>query len=230
MGSVTAQFDREACGERLERLARSLLAEARQGGDLAGLLSVYVAAAEEEARSGKELPLACRAGCPACCVLNVTVLLPEAVSIARFLGDNCPPPRLNDLIDRFDHQRRLVRWLSDEERVRHGFGCPLLDRDGNCIIHPVRPLACRSVTSMDSERCREALQAAGDDEILTVPMVLLNKQVMDEAFCALGRALASHDMTTRGIELSAGVWAFLTDPGLDAALLAGDRLPEALWE
>jgi hypothetical protein len=54
MGTVPAHFDREACGERLERLARSLLAEARQGGDLAGLLSVYVAAAEEETRTGKE--------------------------------------------------------------------------------------------------------------------------------------------------------------------------------
>jgi hypothetical protein len=71
-------FDGTACGNRLFELAAGLLRGARDASGLAQALAGVVAAAEEEAGASGARQAACRPGCPHCCVLNVTVLLPEA--------------------------------------------------------------------------------------------------------------------------------------------------------
>ena len=51
-----------------------------------------------------------------------------------------------------------VRWLEDEDRISWRETCPLLAADGRCSIHPVRPLSCRSLSSLDAADCRRALR------------------------------------------------------------------------
>ncbi len=223
-------FDGTSCGDRLSELAAGLLRGARDVDGLAQALAVVVATAEEEADRSGARQTACRQGCPRCCVLNVTVLLPEGVAIAAHLNKVLAGGERTAMLDRLDRQRRLVRWMEDGERVRRQIGCPFLDPTGSCTIHPFRPLMCRGVTSLDSELCREALDPTELDAPYAVPMDLVRKQAMDEAFRALARAMAGCGMETRGVELSAAVWAFLAQPELCGRFLAGVRLPPELWE
>ena len=87
--------------------------------------------------------------------------------------------------------------------------CPLLDSDGACSIHPVRPLACRGVASLDSSCCRSAFDPIVDDErVRTVPADQMRRDAYDQAFMALGRALAGQSLDDRSIELGVGILAF----------------------
>jgi Fe-S-cluster containining protein len=223
-------FDGRSGGERLFRTARELLAGARDGAGLARAVAEFCAAAEGRAETGRMRQTACRAGCPHCCVLNVTVLLPEAAAIAARLAGNLSATDLAGLVARLDYQRMRVRWLEDGERVRCRIGCPFLDGAGGCAIHPFRPLMCRGITSLDSGLCREALNPAEPDAPRSVPMDMALKSAMDDAFRALARVAEERGMDPRGIELSAGVGAFLSRPEMSGLLLAGERLPPELWE
>lgn len=223
-------FDGTSFGERLFGLASRLLRDARDGSGLAEAMAGIAAAAEDEVRRGDPRPVACRAGCPYCCVLNVTVLPIEAAAIAVRLAGGLTADGLDALIGRLDRQRRTVRWVEDGERVRRQISCPFLDGAGGCSIHPFRPLLCRGVTSPDSALCREALDPSDFDAPHVVPMELVRKTVMDETFRALSRAAAACGMENRGMELAAGVWAFLARPELSGRLPAGGKLPIDIWE
>ena len=223
-------FDGTSDGERLFGAALEQLRSTHDAVGLARALSVFTALAEELAETVDAPVLACRAGCPYCCVLNVTVLLPEAAAIAARLALSLTATEYADFTARLDGQRMRVRWMEDGERVRRQYGCPFLNGVGSCSIHPFRPLMCRGITSIDSILCREALDPTELDVPGAVPMDLARKTIMDEAFLALARAVADCGMEARGIELSAGVGAFLARPGLSEKLLAGERLPDWLWE
>ena len=223
-------IDGTSCGEWLLGLARELLGGARDAADLARGVAGLAAAAEEQVERGGAVETACRVGCPHCCVLNVAVLLPEAAAIATSLAGSLTVDELADLAGRLDRQRLRVRWMEDGERVRRQIGCPFLDTAGSCAIYPFRPLMCRGVTSLDGELCREALDPTELDVPRSVPMNMVRKAVMDEAFRVLARAAEERGMETRGIELSTGVGAFLARPELCGLLLAGERLPPELWE
>ncbi len=218
------------CGDRLFKLAEGLLRGVSDADGLAQAVAGIASAAEAEAENEGAQQAACRPGCPHCCVLRVTVLLPEAAVIAARLDRELTPGRRAFLAGQLDRQQRLVRWMEDGERVRRGIGCSFLDEEGSCSIHSYRPILCRGVTSLDSALCREALDPTELDPSLTVPMDLARKTVMDEAFRALARATEVHGMDERGVELAAGVGAFLSQPELIGRFLAGGRLPAELWD
>src|SRR5512137_2102175 len=53
-------------------------------------------------------PIACTSGCPHCCVLNVSILLPEGMIIANWLRERYPQPELDTVRDRISaHCRRV---------------------------------------------------------------------------------------------------------------------------
>lgn len=185
------------------------------------------AAAAEAVCTGRTM--ACGAGCPHCCVLNVAVLLPEAMVIAEWMRERMSQPELEVMEKRLALHRCWTRWMDDDERITKHMTCPFLDEEGSCIIHPVRPLACRGVASLDSNSCREALSPVVTDEARLVVADLLRRAAFDTAFTALARALKSHGLDDRSIELGAGVMAFLENPRRREEFLSGAKLPRDLW-
>ncbi|HWI40285.1 MAG TPA: YkgJ family cysteine cluster protein, partial [Verrucomicrobiae bacterium] len=149
--------------------------------------------------------VACRPGCSSCCRVNVSVLAPEAALIALH-------PAAAAVREGVRETALKVRWMEDPERIRRGIACPFLDAGGNCSVYPVRPLLCRSVTSTDAEACREAF-ATYDEEGGMVEVDLLQKFLYDQAFVALGEALAAGG-EGRSVELCAAVDLFIRDPQL----------------
>ncbi len=226
---MNVQFQ-TAFGDRLLGIASGLLHEANDERSMAEAVSAYHAAAEREAEEKGGIRAACGPGCPHCCVLNVSVLLPEAASIAIRLSDDLPADELAGLVTRLDDQRLRVRWMENGERIRLGIGCPFLDAAGSCAIHPYRPIVCRGFTSFDLESCRAALDPSDPDAPEFIVMDLRRKVIMQDAYLALAEAMEKRGMGSRCIELSAGVFTFLTAPHLCRSLLSGGRIPPGIWE
>ena len=212
---------------RLYRLAVDLLATVHDTSGFAATMSAFTDLAENLAG---HRPVACKLGCSHCCVLNVSVLLPEAVAIAGWLSMHCSGAGCDAQLKRLQSHALRVRWMEDSERIHRQTLCPFVDAQGSCSIYPVRPLVCRAVTSLDKANCIAALDPHQFDASHAVPMDTLRRMVMDAAFGALARAMNQQPMMSRSIELSNGVTAFLTDPGLVAALISGTKLPDSLWD
>jgi len=212
-------------GELTTRLSAALIAR-RDATALAGAVTACAAAAETIC-SGRLM--SCSAGCAHCCVLNVAVLLPEAMAIADWVRGRLSPEELQDLQRRLESHRSWARWMEDEERIAKQMTCPFLDGTDNCTIHPVRPLACRGVASLDRNSCREALAPIITDEPRFVMTDLLRQAAYDNAFRALGQAVKASGLDDRSIELGCGVLAFLEGAECRELLLGGGKLPDALW-
>ncbi|MDD2502016.1 MAG: YkgJ family cysteine cluster protein [Geobacter sp.] len=212
---------------RLYRLAVDLLATVHDTSGFAATMSAYTDLAEQLAG---HKPVACKAGCFHCCVLNVSVLLPEAVAIAGWLSLHCSGAGCDAQLKRLQSHALRVRWMEDSERIHRQTACPFVDAQGSCSIYPVRPLVCRAVTSLDKADCLTALDPNQFDAVHAVPMDAMRRQVMDAAFGALARAMQQQPMMSRSIELSNGVAAFLTDSSLVAVLVSGADLPVSLWD
>ncbi|QXE92604.1 hypothetical protein KP001_08845 [Geomonas subterranea] len=200
-----------------------------EGIDASALAQTVAACAATAADFCAGRPFACAPGCPHCCVLNVAVLLPEAMTIALWLRERLSGAELTGLQKRLAAHRSWARWMDDDERILKQMSCPLLDSFGGCSVHPVRPLACHAITSLDSQCCREALMPAVTDEERLVPADLLRKAVFDAAFTALASGLRLTGLDDRSIELGTGVLAFLEHPELQESFLAGGRFPRDLW-
>ena len=168
--------------------------------------------------------MACGPGCAACCTVNVTVLLPEAIAIAAYLEEVLGSAELELVTIRTAEAASRVRWMDDDERIRAAVPCPFLDRRGWCAIHPVRPLTCRALSSTDPEQCRRALASHGSDEEETIVVNIFQKFLMEETFRALSAAMERAGLDVTGRELSRSVTRCLQDPRLADDLLAGKRI------
>lgn len=217
------------CREEVGWRADLALGRARSVGDLADLLGEIdgvVARALRVARAANMPPPACGPGCSGCCTLNVGTLAVEGAVAAAWLRERLVPgdraPAAARLLVFHEH----VRWLEDRQRVGERLACPLLDHDGRCTVHPVRPLACRSVSSLDAAECAEALagSAEGEDAPL-VRMDLAQQALYAEALAALAEALARRGLDARTRDVSGMVGAFLAEPALLGAFLEGGRVP-----
>lgn len=216
------------CRQRIADLAASSLASAREEADLVRLLAaVWSIVGEELARrrSADAPPPACAAGCASCCRVNVGTLAIEGAVVAAFLRGSVPSRALRAKAAALHAFHDRVRWLEDRERVSERLACPLLATDLRCAIHPARPLACRSVSSLDPAECAAALRGDDDDGPALVRMDLAQRALHDEARAALGAALASRGLDARQRDVSGMTAAFLPDPGLVEAFLAGERVP-----
>ncbi|WP_224982857.1 YkgJ family cysteine cluster protein [Geomonas agri] len=201
----------------------------RKGADPATVARMLESCADAAQGLCNDRPYACAAGCPHCCVLNVAVLLPEAMTIALWLRERLSGTELAGLQMQLATHRSWARWMDDDERILKQMFCPLLDRWEACSVHHVRPLSCRAITSLDSQSCKDAFFPTVTDEDRMVPADLFRKVVFDAAFTALASGLCQVGLDDRSIELGTGVLAFLEHPEFVERFLAGERLPQALW-
>ena len=76
------------------------------------------------------LSFLCKQGCHACCEPELTVLQIEATRISRFINEH---PSV----------KQQLQHIQDTN-PHNGTRCSMLDKDGGCVIYPVRPFVCRS--------------------------------------------------------------------------------------
>jgi len=142
-------------------------------------------------------------------MVNVSVLLPEAAAATEYLLNHFSRDRLTLLRARLEDLYRSIRWLEDADRPFVRASCAFLDDNESCMIHPIRPLLCRSVTSTDPARCRDALVAQVFGEPPVILSNLFQSRLFEEAFIALGQALERTGYDHRSRTLTESVLEFL---------------------
>lgn len=155
--------------------------------------------------------LDCAAGCGSCCMVNVAVLQPEALNISKHLRRTRNTVQLSQLKQDMQQLVYLISGLNEDERIALNKSCAFLTSAGSCSIYPVRPLLCRSITSIDANDCRDALAMRALGEQLPVTMNLFQKNLFDGAFQSLAKALDSCGLDDRSHELTAAVLTYLED-------------------
>ena len=149
--------------------------------------------------------VACFAGCGTCCMVNVSVLMPEAVNIVAYLRCNRSKEELRRLYDEMEIFVAAISDLDEEERIAMRRSCIFLDAVGRCTIYPVRPLLCRSITSTDAQVCRDSLTMQALGEEIPIMMNLFQKNLFDIAYQAVAKALTRRGLDAHGYEMTAAV-------------------------
>lgn len=167
--------------------------------------------------------LACAPGCQSCCVVNVSITLLEGISILRFL-QQLNSADLERIVSRLDNLWRAVRGLDDEERLMLRRKCAFLDDQGCCIIYPVRPLFCRSISSTDVELCRAAVTEQVFGETQPVMMHQFQLQLYKTLFLGVAEGLTRAGLDGRSFQLCGLVRYLLSHPDKSEELLRTSSL------
>lgn len=213
---MAESFDLEKHREQMQRMAMEQLSAASAPDDLTRMIKTIIDDAEDKLETHREgcEHIDCRAGCGTCCALNVAVLFPEVVNIVDFIRTRMPREEQQALQGRIAELFGKVRWLDDEERIFLQQSCAFLDEAGSCSIYPVRPLICRSITSIDAAHCEEALQAVPTGEERPIFMNMFQKSLMDQTFIAVADALTELGFDDRSGQLTVGTHRLFEMPEL----------------
>lgn len=222
------RFDFSAYAQQVRRVSRTLVCSGRKIAEISGSMHLLTVASERDllrfAEASEMSRVACGPGCGACCVLNVSVLFPEAIAISWYLARSLTEKDLQKVRTRLHELLVATRWLDDEERLFLRKACAFLDQEGLCMIHNVRPLLCRAITSTDPAACREAIAMVPLNAQPTVEMNLFQKNLFDTVYLGLGAALEDSGLDHRPQRLPSAVLALLADPEMVAAFAAGERI------
>jgi Fe-S-cluster containining protein len=163
-------------------------------------------------------PIACHKGCPSCCTLRVTALAPEVFLIAAYLRATAPALQKHgiDLISQVREADAATRGLDEEARVQLHRRCAYI-KQGVCLIHRVRPLACRGHASHNKRACVDAAAGRADEVPFSGPHRLVRVLVQS----ALQAALRQHQLDWGAFELNHALVLALDQPNALADWLAG---------
>ena len=170
--------------------------------------------------------IACSAGCQSCCVVNVSITLLEGIAIARFLHQ-LEAVCLEHIVSSLDTLWCDVRGLDDDERMILRRKCAFLDDHGYCVIYPVRPLFCRSISSTDVELCKAAVVGQTFGELQPVMMHQFQLQLYKTLFSGVADGLAQAGLDGRSFQLCGLVRYLLSHPDQEGELLTQSSL---CWE
>lgn len=159
-------------------------------------------------QSQGEPPIACRKGCPSCCSLRIVALSPEIFMIRQFVRATAPAWQRHgiDLEQRVRDADALTRGLDETQRVAARRACPFIEQ-GVCLIHRVRPLACRGHASYDRRACADA--AAG--RVQEVPFSGPHRVVRSLVQSALQAALRGRGLAWGAVEFNHALVMSLDD-------------------
>lgn len=166
-------------------------------------------------REPPETPIACKSGCSTCCQAKVLVIAPEILRIGEHLRKTKTADEIASLLERVRDIDAVTRGLSRADRAEAHVSCPLLDAQGACSIHEVRPLVCRSWSSYDAEACEQYWQAPG--ESVTPPQWRPGYELMQALTAGLGKACIDAGLDGLPLEFIAALRIVLERPN------AGER-------
>jgi Fe-S-cluster containining protein len=167
--------------------------------------------------------IACKKGCHFCCHVNVMAMIPEAFLIASFIRYE----ERTELEDAVRETAPKIAGLTPQERHRTGTPCPLLDADGACGVHALRPNACRAYYSPDARLCEASLDAARHRAgPIKVPTLAFPHQIAAAFYGGVTEACAGAGLQSCGVELTAALDLILGDESTMSRWLAGEEVFE----
>jgi len=98
--------------------------------------------------------IACQAGCPYCCSMQVSLTPPEAILIGNHIQKTYSSSDMDTLFKKITSNLDLTDGKSLDEKVENWNKTPcVLLEEGSCSIYPIRPFICRSWISLDKNQC-----------------------------------------------------------------------------
>jgi Fe-S-cluster containining protein len=155
---------------------------------------------------------ACAPGCSACCVINVSILEPEAAAIGDYLHQTLTAHELAALRNRVNDLKKQTFGLDHTDRVIAALSCAFLDDSGCCIIHPARPLLCRSISSTDASDCSKALERLVEGHEHPINCHIAQREIYEAAFCGLASGMEQHGLDSSSHRLTDIILPFLITP------------------
>jgi Fe-S-cluster containining protein len=152
-------------------------------------------------------------------------LAPEVFLIAAYLRATAPALQKHgiDLISQIREADAATRGLGDEARVKLHRRCAYI-KQGVCLIHRVRPLACRGHASHNKRACVDAAAGRVDE----VPFSGAHRMVRVLVQSALQAALRQQQLDWGAFELNHALVLALDQPeALDDWLAGGSPLADA---
>lgn len=163
-------------------------------------------------------PVACHKGCASCCELRVSALAPEVFMMAAFLRATAPALEKHgiDLIRAVRESDAATCGLDDAGRMALRRPCPLLVQ-GVCLVHKIRPLACRGHASHDKPACIAAVAGQVEEVPFSGPHRVVRLLVQT----ALQASLRMQDLAWGSYELNHALVLALDNPQAGAQWLTG---------
>jgi uncharacterized protein len=138
-----------------------------------------------------ELRPECKAGCSHCCSSRVELTEPEALLIARHVGQMAASQK-SALIESLEAQAQ--HHFGDAVVQTRRLSCAFL-QDNRCTIYPLRPATCRKAHSLSAKACETH-----------APLIPQNLQILlhcealmtgsNEAFKRQGLQVSTHELAS----------------------------------
>jgi Fe-S-cluster containining protein len=105
-------------------------------------------------------PIECRPGCHYCCFNQPVVTPPEALLMGYYVERTFTDQEKQALIHRIENVIDVTTGKTPDEiaMIRYELPCIFL-KDGMCKIYTVRPVVCRTCTSIDAEHCKDVFES-----------------------------------------------------------------------
>ena len=105
-------------------------------------------------------PLACEAGCDACCHNLVELTPPEALLLGHHIHGHFSDAEKDLVLTQVVKNLALTAGQSKAAlaTARKELPCPLL-HGRRCSVYPIRPLVCRAMHALNRERCEADLHS-----------------------------------------------------------------------
>jgi len=177
---------------------------------------------EEAKRRTNAPPVACHAGCPWCCHVTVTTTIPEVIQISEYLRAAAGVQGAEGLhVDTIDEYVDRVRGLSLQQRAVLRLRCPVQDpATAYCSLWPIRPLLCRSWTSADVSKCRQAFYEPSKD--IRAPVLRVQRDIAQAVGAGLVAGLRSAGLEGGAVYLADALQVALAEPDAATRWLAGE--------
>jgi Putative zinc- or iron-chelating domain len=170
-----------------------------------------------EGRLNRGTKLPCRKGCHWCCYLRVRATPLEVLCILDHLQSKLEPGEFTALRQRFTETDAVTRGMNGIQRIGVKKVCPFLV-DAECMIYPVRPLACRTFHSLDPLDCRASLDDEQRSLRIRVDLFVISMGML----AGLKEGLGKVGRQTNLLEFIAGMQIALNEPALGNRWLEGD--------
>jgi Fe-S-cluster containining protein len=112
--------------------------------------------------SHESLPKAieCKTGCHYCCFNQPVVTPPEALLIGHHVEQTFTDHEKQGLIQKINHVVEITKDKTPDEiaMIRYELPCIFLN-NGLCRVYEVRPVVCRTCTSIDATHCKDVFES-----------------------------------------------------------------------
>ncbi len=171
----------------------------------------------------------CKRGCASCCYQAVFMSPFEAIYLAENIRKHLSSEAQSDVKKRILGKKEATEKMTASEYLKYRHVCPLLDeKNGSCIMHEYRPVACRIYLSGDVKSCLIQHENPDKDELFA-KLYALPLQV-GRAYCeGINQFFANRNLKVQEIKFENVLFIALENEKAAEEWISGNALFETQY-